>query len=47
MIFADSDFLENSVIRNFRITAADGKNYDVKHYSLQRWYLKVLNLVFI
>ena len=25
---------ENSVIRNFRITAKDGKNYDTKHYSL-------------
>ncbi len=25
---------EVSVIRNFRITAADGKNYNTKHYKL-------------
>jgi hypothetical protein len=24
----------DSVIRNFRITAADGKTYDTQHYSL-------------
>ncbi len=34
-IFEDSELSEDSVIRNFRITAADGKNYDTKHYSLQ------------
>lgn len=33
-IFSDSELDENSVIRNFRITAADGKNYDTKHYNL-------------
>ena len=33
-IFADSELQENSVIRNFRITAADGKSYDTKHYNL-------------
>jgi hypothetical protein len=33
-VFADSELDEDSVIRNFRITAADGKNYDTKHYSL-------------
>ncbi len=27
-VFADSELKEISVIRNFRITAADGKNYD-------------------
>lgn len=34
-IFADSELEENSVIRNFRITAADGKAYNTKHYSLE------------
>jgi len=33
-VFADSELQENSVIRNFRITAADGKSYDTKHYNL-------------
>ncbi|NEW84598.1 MAG: virulence RhuM family protein [Mariniphaga sp.] len=33
-VFADSELSENSVIRNFRITAADGKSYDTKHYNL-------------
>ncbi|GAB6058538.1 hypothetical protein [Desulfonatronum parangueonense] len=32
-IFADSELQENAVIRNFRITAADGKSYNTKHYS--------------
>ncbi|CAK7025961.1 MAG: hypothetical protein DELT_02584 [Desulfovibrio sp.] len=34
-IFRDSELSEVAVIRNFRITASDGKNYDTKHYSLQ------------
>ncbi len=33
-VFFDSELEENSVIRNFRITAADGKNYNTKHYNL-------------
>ena len=33
-VFADSELEENSVVRNFRITAADGKSYDTKHYNL-------------
>ncbi|WP_457552592.1 hypothetical protein [Desulfobacula sp.] len=32
-VFADSELEEDSVIRNFRITAADGKNYNTKHYN--------------
>ena len=34
-IFDDSELSEDSVIRNFRITASDGKSYDTKHYNLQ------------
>ena len=34
-IIKDSELDENSVIRNFRITAADGKTYNTKHYSLE------------
>ena len=30
----DSELEEDSVIRNFQITAADGKTYDTKHYNL-------------
>jgi len=33
-VFADSELEEESVIRNFRITAADGKSYNTKHYNL-------------
>jgi hypothetical protein len=34
-IFADGELEENSVCRNFRQTAADGKNCQVKFYSLE------------
>jgi hypothetical protein len=34
-IFTDSELNEDSVIRNFRITATDGKTYNTKHYSLE------------
>ena len=30
-IFEEGELEENSVIRKFRTTAADGKNYEVKH----------------
>jgi hypothetical protein len=33
-IFSDLELEENSVVRNFRITATDGKNYNSKHYNL-------------
>ena len=33
-MFSDSELEEKSVIQNFRITAADGKNYNTKHYNL-------------
>ncbi len=33
-VFADSELQAGSVTRNFRITAADGKTYDTRHYNL-------------
>lgn len=33
-IFEEGELEPNSVIRNFRITATDGKTYDVQHYNL-------------
>ncbi len=34
-IFADSELREAAVIRKFRITARDGKNYNTLHYNLK------------
>ena len=34
-IFADNELQQDSVIKQYLITAADGKNYNTKHYSLQ------------
>lgn len=33
-IFKDNELQDDTVIRNFRITASDGKSYDTKHYNL-------------
>lgn len=33
-IFKEGELNENSVVRNFRITASDGKNYNVNFYNL-------------
>ena len=33
-VFGDSELVEDSVARNFRVTAADGKSYNTKHYNL-------------
>ena len=33
-IFSDSELQKDSVVRNFRITASDGKNYDTQHYNV-------------
>lgn len=33
-IFTDNELQADAVIRNFRITASDSKNYDTKHYNL-------------
>ncbi len=34
-IFADNELEEGAVIKKYLITAADGKNYNTKHYNLQ------------
>jgi len=33
-IFEEGELVEESVVRNFRTTAKDGKNYDVRYYNL-------------
>lgn len=33
-IFNEGELIEDSVVRNFRTTAADGKNYQIIHYNL-------------
>jgi hypothetical protein len=33
-IFQENELAENSVVRNFRTTAADGKNYQVNYFNL-------------
>ncbi|MDY0173363.1 MAG: hypothetical protein RBR51_10675 [Candidatus Cloacimonadaceae bacterium] len=38
-IFSDSELQEASVIRKFRITDADGKNYNTKHSTTSRLLL--------
>ena len=35
--FKEGELEENSVIRNYRITAADGKQYDTAHGQMFRW----------
>ena len=34
-IFSTNELQENSVVRNFLITADDGKQYNTKHYNLE------------
>jgi len=33
-VFSDNELVEDSVIRNFRITARDNKSYNTNHYNL-------------
>ncbi len=42
-IFEEGELEENSVVRKFRTTAADGKDYDTNYYNLdviRRHFLK-------
>lgn len=34
-VFADNELDESAVVKEYLITAADGKNYKTKHYNLQ------------
>ncbi|MCF7762530.1 MAG: virulence RhuM family protein [Verrucomicrobia bacterium] len=34
-VFAEGELVENAGIRKFRITAADGKSYETRHYNLE------------
>ena len=38
-IFEDGELIEDSVVRLFRTTAADGKTYEVAHYKPQALHL--------
>jgi hypothetical protein len=33
-IFSESELQKDSVVRNFRITASDGKSYNTNHYNV-------------
>jgi len=33
-IFKEGELIENSVVRNFRTTAQDGKSYNINYYNL-------------
>ena len=40
-IFKSDELAENSVIRNFRITASDGEKYETNHHSLEAIITKI------
>jgi len=39
-LFSTSELNKNQVVRNFRITAADGKQYNAFHYNTGRFTIK-------
>lgn len=41
-IFEEGELSQDSVVRNFRTTATDGKSYDVEHYNLDCTITKVI-----
>ena len=41
-ILQEGELVENSVVRNFRTTASDGKNYNVTYYALP-----IIELLFV
>jgi hypothetical protein len=46
-IIDEGELNADSVIRNFRITASDGKAYDTQHYNLDVIISEATNLIFI
>ena len=38
-IFEEGELVKDSVVRKYRTTGADGKNYNVKYYSLDGEFL--------
>jgi len=44
-IFSQGELEQEATIRNFRITASDGKNYKTKHYNLDAWHPEIVKHV--
>ena len=40
-LFEEGELEENSVVRKFRTTASDGKNYNTTHYNLDIFLLDI------
>jgi hypothetical protein len=40
--FAEGEAVAAATIRNFRITAADGKTYNTQHYNTQHYNLSAI-----
>lgn len=46
-IFSDGEVDENSVIKKYLTTAADGKHYNTKHYNFRQSLQLALRLIMI